>query len=316
MSAIRKIRFLILLTLIGLLGLISISYVHAYRFTHFSSTSGMRTDPKNLTIYDKVALIFTGIQNPHQKDLTLPEKNFETLSIEGDKKLESWFIPNEENKALIIFYHGYAGNKSQMLSRAKDLHELGYSTAIVGFRGSGNSEGDYTTIGFEESKDVINSFHYYKNKFPTQPMILFGTSMGAAAILKALGESELDVKGIVLEYPFGSLYQSVQNRFKVMGFPSFPMASMLTYFGGFQLDFDAFEHNPAEYARNVNVPTLYLAGDRDDRVTDEETQEVFQNLNAKQKHLYIFKGAGHENINENFYEEWIGVCEKFLMEIE
>lgn len=302
------------MAIVGIISVILILYVHAYQFTHFSATSTLRTVPKNLTITDKLTLIFRGIQNQHQQDLTFPDTHFETFIINGDKKLESWFIPNEFKNGIILFFHGYAGNKSQMLSRAKDLYEIGYSTAIIGFRGSGNSEGNYTTIGFEESKDVIHSYQFYKDKFPGQPIFLYGTSMGAAAILKAFHSSNLAVRGIILEYPFGSLYQSVQNRFKVLGFPSFPMAGLLTYLGGWQLNFNAFEHNPAEYAKAVDCPTLYLAGDHDDRVTNEETREVYQNLKTKDKFLHIFKGGGHENLNESFPEEWIGACKKFLAE--
>lgn len=300
--------------LLGILALTIVSYVHAYRFTHFSETTAQRTDPKNMTVSDKIAIILTGIENPHQRDLILPQSDYKTWMIEGDKKLETWFIPNKENKGLILFYHGYAGNKSQMVSRAEDLYKLGYSTAIIGFRGSGNSEGNYTTIGFEESQDVINSYYYYKEKLPDQPIFLFGSSMGAAAILKAFEMEALPVKGVILEYPFGSLYQSVQNRFEVMGFPSFPMAAMLTYFGGWQLNFDAFAHNPSEYAKSVTCPVLHLAGDKDDRVKNDETELIFQNLNSKNKTLHVFKSAGHENLNETFRDKWLEVCETFLAE--
>lgn len=101
-----------------------------------------------------------------------------------------------------------------------------------------------------------------------------------------------------------------------MGFPSFPMAWMLTYFGGHQLDFDVFMHNPEEYAINVNYPTLHLAGDQDDRVTLKETKTIFKNLKSSKKTLHIFEGAGHENLNENFQKEWISKCQNFLKEIE
>lgn len=300
----------------GIIGLTVISYIHAYRFTHFSDTSSPRTDPKTLSVYDKIGIIFTGIQNPRQQDTLLPSVPYQTYIMKGEKELESWYMSHPESKGLILLYHGYAGNKSQMLSRAMDLKDLGFATAIVGFRGSGNSEGKYTTIGYQESQDVINSFNFYQEKFPDQSLFLYGSSMGAAAIIKALSEEELPVEGIILEYPFGSLYQSVQNRFKVMGFPSFPMAAFLTFFGGYQLDFDGFEHNPAEYAKAVECPTLYLAGDNDDRVTNEETMEVYNNLQSVHKSLYIFKGGGHESFNEKFPEAWKLVCEKFLYEVK
>ena len=311
-----KLKYFLYTVLFGIFCLLLISYVHAYRFTHFSDTSHPRTDPRKLALTDKISLLFTGIRNPHQRDTILPGIAYQTFVIQSDKKLESWFIPKDSAKGLILLFHGYAGNKSQMLSRAMDLHQSGYATAIIGFRGSGNSEGNYTTIGVEESKDVRASYRFYKEMFPELPVFLFGTSMGAASILKAFDPEPLPVKGIILEYPFGSLHQSVKNRFKVMGFPSFPMANLLTLFGGWQLGFNAFEHNPEEYARKVNCPVLYLAGDHDDRVTNEETAAVFQNLKTSDKTLHIFKGGGHESLNENFRKEWLFECTKFINDHE
>lgn len=199
-----------------------------------------------------------------------------------------------------------------MISRAEDLHSLGYNIAIVGFRGSGNSEGDYTTIGYEEANDVIASYRFFKGKLPEQHFYLFGSSMGAAAILKALATEPLPVEGVMLEYPFASLHQSVKNRFNVMGFPSFPIANLLTYFGGLQLGFDAYAHNPSDYAKKVECPVLYLAGDHDDRVTNEETSLVFQNLKSKDKTLHVFKGGRHESFNKSYRAEWLTLCENFL----
>jgi uncharacterized protein len=307
-----KKRYLLYIFLAGAVFLVVISYIHAYRFTHFSDSSKPRTDADKLTVIDKIGLIFTGIENPHQVDTLFPSHQYQTSIIQSDKKLESWLIPHNSPKGTILIYHGYAGSKSQMISRAQDLHAMGYNTAVVGFRGSGNSEGNYTTVGYEEGNDVIASYKFYKAKYPDQRFYLFGSSMGAAAILKALDSEPLPVNGVILEYPFASLHQSVKNRFKVMGFPSFPMANLLTYFGGVQLGFDAYAHNPSDYAKKVNCPVLYMAGDSDARVTNEETATVFQNLKTTSKTLHIFKGGGHESFNKNFRKEWLALCEKFL----
>ena len=76
-----------------------------------------------------------------------------------------------------------------------------------------------------------------------------------------------------------------------MGFPSFPMANLLTYFGGIQLGFDAFAHNPSDYARKVTCPVLHLAGDHDDLVTNEETATIFNNLKTPAKTLHVLQEA-------------------------
>jgi hypothetical protein len=62
----------------------------------------------------------------------------------------------------------------------------------------------------------------------------------------------LTPNGIMIECPFGSMYKTVCARFKTMNGPTFPMEGLLFFWGGMQNNFLAFEHNPTEYAKNIN----------------------------------------------------------------
>jgi alpha-beta hydrolase superfamily lysophospholipase len=170
-------------------------------------------------------------------------------------------------------FHGYSGEKSSLITRAEKLHELGYQLFLVDFRGSGGSTGNATTIGHSESKEVVDVFNYIEGMGETN-IILFGTSMGAAAILKSLDESNIKPSAIMLECPFGQLDKTVAARFKVMGVPAFPLSDVLTFWGGLQHGYWAFSHNPEEYARAVTCPTLLMFGEKDDRVSREETDAI------------------------------------------
>src|SRR5690606_41691983 len=55
---------------------------------------------------------------------------------------------------------------------------------------------------------------------------LLGTSMGAAAILKASRDYQIEPTSIILECPFGSLYETVSARFRIMNAPPFPLAAV------------------------------------------------------------------------------------------
>ena len=93
---------------------------------------------------------------------------------------------------------------------------------MVDFMGSGGSEGYRTTIGYEEGEEVKDVYNYLVAK-GEKNIYLFGTSMGAAAILKALHEyKEVTPAGIIIECPFGSMYKTVCARFKAVSAPSFP----------------------------------------------------------------------------------------------
>src|SRR5205085_9033661 len=123
---------------------------------------------------------------------------------------------------------------------------------------------------------------------------LFGTSLGAVAILKAIHDYHLQPAAIIIECPFGSMYQTTCARFRIIKVPPFPMAGLLVFWGGIQNGFWAFGHNPTMYARSVKCPTLLLYGEKDEKVSRQEIDDIYKNLAGK-KTLRTYPLAGHEN---------------------
>ena len=111
-------------------------------------------------------------------------------------------------------------------------------------------------------------------------------------------------KGIILEYPFGSMYATTAARFRGMNAPAFPMAGLLVFWGGAQNGFWAFGHNPTEYAKAVHCPTLLLYGHKDETVSEAEISEIFTNLKSNQKTMSVYPDAGHECFLDNYRPEW------------
>jgi pimeloyl-ACP methyl ester carboxylesterase len=308
---IRKLYWL-LITFIITVNIIA--FIHAYKFTHFSATKHERTaDPKELSPLVKTKVLFTGIDNPKPTRKSLPNLTFKTVSIKSDVMLEAWHVTSETSKGTVILFHGYSGEKSSLISRAEEFTKLGFNTLLVDFMGSGGSEGEGTTIGYTESREVKDAFEYIKQLGETN-IHLFGTSMGAATILKAIEDYRLPVSSLILECPFGSLYETVCARFNLMGLPSFPMAGVLTFWGGFQQGYWAFGHNPSEYAKSVKCPTLLLYGEKDDRVSMEETQDIYNNLQGK-KVLVTYPEEGHNIFTPENTNSWVRDVAAFLDEV-
>jgi alpha-beta hydrolase superfamily lysophospholipase len=228
--------------------------MHAYKFTHFSNSSVVRTS-NHLSLAEKLKTVFTGVNNPRPVNRKLPVQHYETIKIKSNKELECWLIRSDSAKGTIILFHGYGGEKSSMLDKAEQFLNLGYNTMLVDFMGSGGSEGNTTTIGFKEAQEVKDCYVYLiKNNF--QNVSLFGTSMGSVAVMKAIKDYDLKPKSIIMECPFGSMYKTVCKRFQMQGIPSFPMAGLLVFWGGVENNFWAFSHNPEEYAKSIHCPTL------------------------------------------------------------
>ena len=288
-----------------------VAYQHAYKFTHFTNEVSARTkDPKDLSTFSKAKLLFTGIDNPKPKNKSFPLHDYQTIKIKSTEELECWQIKTPNAKGTVIMFHGYAGEKSSLLDRADEFLKLGYQIFLVDFMGSGGSEGDGTSVGFEEAEQVKDCFNYVSNE-GEKNIILFGTSMGSAAILKAIDDHALSPQSIVIECPFGSLYKTTKARFRLMNVPSFPMASMLCFWGGVQNGYWAFSHNPSEYAKSVRYPVLLLYGEQDDRVSNEETDLIFKNLKGH-KVLKKYPKEGHNVFSEKNRSNWVQDVSQFL----
>ena len=294
------------------------AYFHAYKFTHFNPDAALKTkDAKHLSFGEKAETIFFGINNPRPENKTEPSVPFETIKLKSNKEIECWKINTDSScidctspKGTVILFHGYSGQKSSMLDKADIFLKLGYNVLLPDFMGSGGSEGNQTTIGFYEAEEVKTCVDYISSS-GEKNIILFGTSMGAAAIMKAMNDHPLPVSSIILECPFGSMLDAVKNRFAEMNVPVFPMAYLLVFWGGVQNGFNAFNHCPSDYGKNIHCPALLLYGEKDEKVTREEIDEIFKNI-AGEKKLITYPDAGHENYLRKYKEEWKEDIKAFL----
>ena len=260
-------------------------------------------------------LILNGIPITKTPVDPLPDEIIQTDTIPAVQALEVWsleMIPNE--KGTVLLFHGHGSNKQSLLSNGIDFYRLGYNVIMIDFRASGNSEGTTCTAGFKEAEDVLMAVEWAKTKFPNSPKtILFGSSMGAAAILRAVDELKVTASALILECPFGSLQEAVSNRFNIVGLPSFPASQCLTFWGGYLNDFNAFDFVPSNYAKNITVPTLLMYGEKDKRVNLSETKDIFANLSGP-KQLKLFPSLAHVSYRNQKPVEWFKTVKWFLRE--
>ena len=294
-----------------------IAIFHAYRFTHFTESNQFfkRISTNELSTLEKIKTIFLGIEIPKpHSDLALPN-GYEIKKIPSNVELDIWIKKIENEKGIVLLFHGYTAEKTSLLANANYFNELGYSTILTDFMGSGNSEGNATTVGFFEAENVKTVVDFAQ-KESHQNIILYGNSMGASAIMRAVAKEIVNPSSIIIECPFGTMQQTVENRFKNMNVPIFPMANLLTFWGGTINNFWAFNHNPEDYAKSIKQPILMMYGKKDLNVTNQETQQIFKNLISENKVLKTFPEAGHENYLNRFGEEWKENISLFLNDLK
>jgi len=305
----KKTLFTVLLVFL-LLNVVAINQV--YHLTHFYEHGTVKPLAEQTTgFWGQARVALLGLKQ--QKLIgTVPDSAFTNvvLKTKDSLTLAAWFIRVPHAKGTIALFHGHGSEKSANLSQSNTFNELGYSTFLVDFRAHGLSEGNTCTIGYREAEDVKLAYDYLKNS-GEKNIILYGISLGAATVTKAIADYNLTPQKVILEMPFGSLPATVEGKMRMAKLPAEPLAGLLTFWGGAINGFWAFNMKPVEFVKKIKCPVLLQWGRKDKGVTEAEINELFKNITSPKK-LVVYENCGHENLCENEPDKWEDTVEEFL----
>jgi uncharacterized protein len=294
----------------------AVAFRHAWAFTHPVRDRVRRVDPRRLPLIDKVRLLLVGVPNPRSGNDRTPRSlglSFERYIVPGEGTrplLEGWLIPGHGADTVVVLFHGHGGVKSDLLNHARRFLDTGATVFLVDFPGAGGSADAPTTIGWTEAEDVTRTARYVRALTGARRVFLYGVSMGAVAVMKAMADGT-PVDGAILECPFDSLLNTVEHRFETIGAPAFPAAHALLFWGGVQGGFDPFHHGALTYAPRITAPVLLMTGERDPWVTPAETRAVFEALRGP-KRLAICPTVGHDSCLTRRPAQWTSAVGSFL----
>jgi len=94
--------------------------------------------------------------------------------------LDAWWVPAENARGTVLFFHGNAGNISHRIDYLQMFHRLRYSMLIVDYRGYGKSSGTPSEAG--TYRDAEAAWEHLRHARLAQPrdVVIAGESLGAA----------------------------------------------------------------------------------------------------------------------------------------
>lgn len=296
-----------------------LAFMQARAMTSFTERGDRTARPERLSVLDRLTVFLSGVNIPRPENKRTPgdfKLSFETHRFSnGDGvTLEAWFLPGKNDRLVVALFHGYAASKSTLLTTARAFHQLGYATLLVDFYGSGGSSGTGTTIGVKEADDVAAAVEYMRRRWPERKIILYGISMGGAAMLRAVAANGVKPDAIIIEATFDSLLNTGRNRFRAMGLPAWPFAELLLFWGSVQNGFNMFGHNPVDYARAVKHPALILHGEQDARTTIDQARSIALAMGAHARFV-AYAGVPHMPIVETRPTDWTRDVAMFLEQV-
>jgi alpha-beta hydrolase superfamily lysophospholipase len=234
------------------------------------------------------------------------------LTTGSNKSVECWYAKTDSvSKGTVILFHGLTNSKSSVIAEANEFRYWGYNVLMVDFRGHGGSSGYTSTIGYSETEEVKLAYNWVKQKGESK-IILWGTSMGAVAIMKAVADERLQTAALILEMPFGSLHQHMKARAKTVGFPKQPFGVLVTFWTGVRRGFNSFNLNSYRNAEKINCPVLMQWGNNDHLVTRFEVENIFTHIHSNTKKFVVYETGTHSSLLGQGTEQWRLEVSNFL----
>ena len=291
---------------------------YAYRFTHVYEDEPVSDPSASGNIFKKTWHLFTGPRQSRSHISNYPSFPFDTVVLKTARgiPIETWYSRTDSAaRGTVILFHGIQSNKGLLLAEASEFRYLGYNVLLVDFRAHGNSGGQTTTLGVKETDEVRQAYHYIES-LGEKHIFLWGSSMGAVVVAKALSDYDLKPSGIILEMPFASLQSHLRARARAVGFQGFPekpFGFFVSIWMGWERGYNGLKHRTTRYAEKITCPVLMQYGSLDTYVLKEETDKVYAALASRDKHLVAYEHAGHESLQQNDEHKWEAEVSAFLL---
>ena len=243
----------------------------------------------------------------------MPYINVYIKSFDG-LRLYGALLENYSDK-IVICVHGFTGSgKKDFASLAQAYYKNGYNVLLVDNRAHGQSEGKYVGFGVLDRFDLRNWVKYVINRFGSNVQIfLHGISMGAATVLMASSIMPKNVRGIIADCGFTSVYEIFECVLKRdYHLPKFPIIYLTNIMSKIRAGYGYKDVNTtAEIARS-DIPILFIHGENDEFVPLWMTMKNYSHCKAY-KELFIVRESEHA---ESHYIDKKGYERRILRFIE
>ncbi|MBI2142354.1 alpha/beta fold hydrolase [Candidatus Woesearchaeota archaeon] len=250
---------------------------------------------------------YVSIRTP--EDLGLRYENFSVKTSDGIS-ISGWSIPAKaRTNRTIIISHGYPFDKGNIAVMAPFLHEK-FNIVLFDFRYFGSSSGSYSTLGYDEQKDLTAVIGYLERENKNQKIGVFGFSLGAStAIMAAASDSR--IRAVVADSPYASIELMTKDVFRAFIFTQ-PFEILTRLYGKLFLGIDSRDISPLKSIKDANAPVLLIHGQKDSQIPARHSRllkeaqpnaELWIVEEADHGYAYYEKGKEYEDKVVTFFEK-------------
>ncbi len=244
----------------------------------------------------------------------------ETWQIVSEDKLKlsgRVFIQKQINTKWVIAVHGYANDSEDMYLQAKNFYLRGYNVLLPDCRAHGDSEGKYIGMGWLDRRDIVQWVHKIIEMQPDAEIVLYGISMGAAAVMMASGEDDLPVhvKCIIEDCGYSSVWEQLSSELKtLLNMPPFPVLYSADIISKLKAGYSFHQASSIEQVRRAKVPIMFIHGEADEFVPGNMVYQVYEAAPVE-KELLVVPDTGHTRCcacDKEYWNKILAFTQKYV----
>jgi uncharacterized protein len=250
------------------------------------------------------------LYNPASLNL---DYNSFSVTTSDSVRIDAWYIPSfAEQNFVAVILHDLNDSRISCLNLAKALHDRNLDVCLIDLRAHGTSGGTEFLPGMLAVSDVRLLLDSLSEHFYVDQVAIVGMGMGAAVAAQFASIDER-VNALVMQSPFESLKKFIDSRYRKKWGPLHNVYGWLTLQRlKNRLGYSPEKLNLPAICKFVSVPTLVLAGNRDEEVPYLESVSVFDSSAAEIKNFITVSDASHDNFEEHGGKAYFDAISSFL----
>lgn len=210
------------------------------------------------------------------------------------ERLHGWYIPADDARGTVLFFHGNAGNISHRMESILIFNRLRLNVLIVDYRGYGQSSGKPGEEGTYRDAEAAWDYLVEQRRLPPERIVIFGRSLGGGVGAWLASQAGVEPAGVIIESCFSSGVD--------MGRRLYPMLPVRLI--------TRINYPVREYISGVRAPVLVVHSRDDEIIPFDMGQTIYQA--ATEPKSFFEMGGDH---NAGFWisrERYVPALDDFL----
>lgn len=209
------------------------------------------------------------------------------LVTEDNVRLSAWYTP-PQNGAVILVAHGYGDKRTEHYYTLFASH--GYGVIAWDFRAHGNSQGEFSSLGYYEVLDAKAALDFALAQPGVEHIGAWGGSMGAVTMIRATAQYP-EIEALVADSPFATLEDEMDLR---VPFPV--MRSLIRFFAERQSGVRVDSVRPVDDITRISPRPVFLIQGMGDGMVPLDSAERLYDAAGEPRQLWTESDVPHLNM--------------------